>query len=66
MTKAKETILKQLSIIFDQLEAEFEDQVTFHDVVTYLYRHHKDSTMRVEDNATVKMLLDYILLSEDK
>lgn len=65
MTRVKKTIINQLSIIFDQLEKQYDDNVTFHDVVTYIYKNVPRGES-IEDIVTVEALLKYIFENEEE
>lgn len=64
MTKTKQMIINQLSIIFDQLEKQYDDKVTFHDVISYVY-NKAPKGITIEDNDSIEMLLIYIFANEN-
>ena len=65
MTKQKKTIINQLSIIFDQLEKSYDDNVTFYDVISYLYKNTEKGTT-VEDLVSIDLLSQYIFANENE
>ena len=65
MTRTKNTIINQLSIIFDQLEKYYDDKVTFHDVISFIY-HNVPKGVSIEDNMSIELLLAYIFENEDQ